>query len=78
VSIPDGCFTAESVPLDTPILVWVRDIQRIGSVTRGAWKSGYAAEVWDGDNPNKRVLRADTCSGNWDIPYWRPMPEAPE
>lgn len=64
-------YTAETAPANTPILVWVR---RVTEDRKGAWRMG---RVVRGDGlPDQ--LYADGCNGPWEVPYWHPLPPAPE
>lgn len=60
---------ASTAPTDTPILVWVRD----PSPRFQGWKMGRC--VKHGSLPPK--LLADGFNGDWDIPYWHPLPQTP-
>jgi len=63
--------TAETAPSNTLILVWVRGISKDG---KGEWRVG---RVHRGDGlPDQ--LAADGCHGDWDIPFWAPLPPPAE
>jgi hypothetical protein len=63
--------TADNAPEGAPILVWVRDIEtKTGKPT--GWRMG---RVWKGRDGLPSKLYADGYNGDWDIPYWHPLPE---
>lgn len=64
--------TVETAPIDEPILVYVRNVDPISRKPRG-WLMGKCFS-WRGT----RSLLADGYNGDWDIPYWHPLPGDPE
>ncbi len=62
--------TAENAPKDQPILVWVRDKTSWSNKPEG-WKMGRCVH-YKGCDPR---LLADGFNGDWDIPYWHPLPD---
>lgn len=66
-------MTAETAPTDRPILVWVRD-KAVASDKPNGWRMGRCSGY--GSLPKK--LYADGFNGDWDIPYWHPLPSNPE
>ena len=64
--------TIDTAPLrPTRVLLWVREAGENG---RGAWVKGYVIQ----DHTGKRVPVAGGYNGDWDIPYWAPLPADPE
>lgn len=65
-------LTAETAPLDTPILVWVADID-VKTGRPVGWRMGKCWN-WRGSDPQ---LYGEGLNGNWHIPYWAPLPPDP-
>lgn len=65
--------TVETAPTNTPILVWVADIDVQTGRSIG-WRMGKCW-TWRGSDPK---LYADGMNGDWHIPYWHPLPEDPK
>lgn len=63
--------TAETAPLDRPILVWVRGVSK--DRVRGGWRAGRC----HGEDGLPKKLFADGYNGDWEIPYWMDYPPPP-
>lgn len=55
----------------TRVLLWVRGAGECGA---GAWVKGYVRQYFTGE----RIPIAGGYGGDWDIPYWAPLPADPE
>lgn len=56
-----------------PILVWVRDTNIDGKPV--GWRMGRVAPAIGAAIPAE--LQADGYNGDWDIPFWHPLPPPP-
>lgn len=65
--------TAETAPVDVPILVWVADINHSTGNPVG-WRMGRC-NTFRGKDPR---LYGEGLNGNWNIPYWHPLPDDPD
>lgn len=65
--------TADTAPVDTPILVWVGDKSELTGKPVG-WRMGKCWR-WHGADPQ---LYGDGLNGSWDIRYWHPLPDSIE